>query len=219
MVGLSFLLMSFLIFIMFGIKNAMKKRGASAGTSRTVFIIMTLVLSVVMALGLTFAAIKVVQSDRFAPEQETYEWKGHTYTLHTDEIPLRLEDLTDTADTVFSTQLYRYSSLLLTHISASQDPKRGSKFETILGYNIYDVHFPLLKNLVRENMTRFYDDEGDDFLPVEIDIPGMQVLRHHVYGEPWNTLLLDYGSRYVLLHPGWEMTPEQIQTAAAILAP
>ena len=219
MVGISFLLMTLLIVTLFGIKNAMKKRGSSAGTSRTVFIIMALVLSLVMVLGLTFAAITVVQSDRFTPETETYEWNGHTYTLHTDEIPLELSQLMDTGDTVFSSQLYRYSSLLLTHISVSQDPKHGSEFETVLGYNIYDVHFPPLKNLVQENMLRYYNDEGDAFLPVELDIPGVQISRHYFFGEPWNTLLLDYGSRYVLLHPGWEMTPEQIQTAAAILAP
>ena len=219
MVGISFLLMTLLIVTLFGIKNTMKKRGASAGITRTVFIIMTLVLSGTMVVGLTFAAIQIVNSDRFQPEVETYEWNGLTFELHHDEIPLELADLMDTGDTVFSTQLFRHHSLLLTHVSASQDPKLGEDFEAVLGYNIYDVHFPPLKQLVRENMTRYYNDEGDAFLPVELEIPGVQISRHYLFGEPWNTLLLDYGSRYVLLHPGWEMTPEQIQTAAQILAP
>lgn len=218
-IGISVTGVTVLYGAVFGIKSWMKKRGTSTGATRTAVWITAFVMAFLYIGGITFFAIKIIEDNWFEPKVETYEYKGHTFELHHDEIPLRLEDLTEVGDEVYSTKLFREGSIFLTHISATQNAKMGSDSTLSLGYNIYDVHFSPLKKLARQAVIKGYDNEGDDFVSIEIGLDGVQVYRYYQWGDAYNTLLICYDSRYVLLHPGWEMTDAQIQTAAQILAP
>lgn len=218
-VSISFLYAFLLFGSVFGVKALMKKRGASRGATRAAVWITAFAMAFALMGGMTFFAITMANENWFAPEVETYEWNGRTFERHSDKIPLRIEDLTDGGDFLYSTQLIRSDSIFLTHISATQDAVMGADPSIMFGYNIYDIRFPLLYGMVKDAVLKGYDDPGDEFIPVDIQIEGAQVSRHCRWGEPWNTLLVCYDSRIILLHPGWEMSEEQIRTAAKILAP
>ena len=218
-VAVSFFFAGLMFAAVFGVKALLKKRGAARCTTRAAVWITAFVMAFVFTGGVTFFAITMINENWFAPDVETYEWNGRTFERHTDPIPLRIEDLTDAGDYLYSTQLIRSSSIFLTRISATEDAVMGADPQVMLGYNIYDVHFPPLKALTKQAAVKGYDDPGDAFIPVDIHMEGVQVSRHYRWGEAWNTLLICFDSRYILLHPGWEMTEDQIRTAARILAP
>ena len=199
----------------FGVKAFFKKRGASAGTTRTAVWITSFAMAIALSVGLLWLGFGAADNDWFEVQVEEVEVDGVTYHVRDDELPLYIQDLTDTDWPRYSTYLYESSSILLTYISTSQDPVPDGA--PILGVNIYDIHFPLIREAVFEEITQGYSGYNGELVRMDTDIAGAEIYRHVQNGELWNTVLICQENKFIMLHPGWMLTEEQIRTAIEIL--
>ena len=199
----------------FGVKGFLKKRGASTGTTRTAVWVTSFAMSIALSVGLIWLGIGAADNNWFEVQVEEVEVDGVTYHVRDDELPLYIQDLTDTDWPRYSTYCYESSSVLLTHISTSQDPVPDGA--PVLGVNIYELHFPLIREAVWEEITESYSGIFGELVLVDMGIEGAEVYRHVQNGEPWNTLLISKDNYLIFLHPGWYMTDDQIRIAIEVL--
>ena len=201
--------------IVLGVKAWLKKQGASAGTTRTAVWITSFATAFVLCGGLVWIGFTVADRDLFEAQVEQVEVDGKIYHIKNDELPLYIQDLTDTDWPRYTTYCYQSSSLLLTHISTSQDPVPDGA--PCLGVNLYQIHFPLIRDAVLEEITERYSGHYGELVQMDTDIEGAEIYRHVRNGELWNTVLICREDQLILLHPGWELTEQQIRTAIEIL--
>lgn len=199
----------------FGVKAFFKKQGASAATTRTAVWVTSFVTAFVLCGGLVWIGFAVADNDLFEPKVETVEVDGEIYHVRNDELPLYIQDLTQTDWPRYTTYRHESSSVLLTHISTSQDPVPDGA--PCLGVNIYEIHFPLIREAVLEEITERYSGHFGELVLMDTDIDGVEIYRHVRNGELWNTVLISQKDKIILLHPGWELTEAQIKTAIDIL--
>ena len=203
-----------LVFVaVFGVKALLKKRGASTGTTRTAVWVTSIVMALVMCGGLMFVGFLQAENDWFEEEVIAVEVDGEIYHVTQDPLPLYISDLMDTDQSLYATYLNKTSSLLLTITSTSQSPVPDGGY--VLGVNIYDIHCPLIREAVWKEVKDYGDNS--ELVWQDMGIEGAEIYRHYRNGEAWNTLLIRLENKFILLHPGWEMTQEQIQTAIDIL--
>lgn len=200
----------------FGVKSLLKKRGASAGTTRTAVWVTSFATAFLLCVGLVWIGFAVADNDLFEVQVEEVEVDGDIYHIRNDELPLYIQDLTDTDWPRYTTYCYETSSLLLTHISTSQDPVPTGP--PSLGVNVYEIHFPMIRETVLEEITERYSGHYGELILMDTDIDGAEIYRHVRNGELWNTVLICQENRFILLHPGWELTEQQLRTAIRILA-
>jgi len=199
----------------FGVKEFLKKRGASAGTTRTAVWVTSFAMALVMCAGLMWVGFQAADNDWFEEEMEIVEVDGEIYHVRSDELPLYIDDLMETDWPRYSTYCYESRSAFLTVTHTSQDPVPSGP--PVLGVNIYDVHFPLIRELVWEEVRNIYHYDHDELIRVQMDIEGAEIFRHYRLGQPWNTILIRLENKFIMLHPGWELTEEQIRTVIEIL--
>ena len=112
--------------------------------SAKVNLLITCGVSVILSLLLVGGGITtdILTRDR-AENTATYEYEGRTFTRHTDEIPLRLEDVGYPA-AEDSTSLDVQRSPLVTHRVAFQRPRMDNLSREELLYVIADIKLGLL---------------------------------------------------------------------------
>lgn len=157
------------------------------------------------------------------PGTETYEYRGITWTVHHDHIPLRLEDLTEVHYDQWSTQAEVDSSFLLAHGQYSQDPRMDALDQLDLDYEITWVKVPLLYDFCKQNRLD-RAARNNDQLPQEywdeyrlIDAPGWkaeEVYQLYRTGVPTRKYLVCWPDRFVEIRFGEIPTEAQIAIAA-----
>lgn len=224
------LAMLFLLIVgVFGIQHLMKRKGVSTGANRTATWVLTLVLTV-MICGL---AVPVMRSIMYLPVWEEnrvvdqYEWNGHYFDIYKDDIPLRVEDLTDAESTDYSYEAREQGNILLKREEYSQRIW-GIADLPELSYIIYSTKIPFIYDLCVREVTKptdypmGADEQGnlyyDTYIPQDVTAWGAKyVYRRHANGEPYNHYVLCYEDCVVILQPNWELTEAQMAIVGEIL--
>lgn len=212
-----------------GIQALLKKKGASAGTNRTVTIGITVLICLAMVPLILVGTMAVMQSSLFEDDRVvgTYEAMGMEFDIYADEIPLKVEHMMelDTADYSYEARPQR--SVLLWAEEYTQRMWDISDSPD-LSYTVYTPKLPIIWNIVRRELLKpsdyisEIDEEGnvyyDEYFLVDASLWGAE--------EAWQKMSPSYAYRdYVLIYencivhirPGWDMTAEQMQIAGNIL--
>ena len=157
---------------------------------------------------------------------ETYEYKGHTWEVCHDPIPLRIEDLAEVDYNAWSTEARVDSSLLLTHGKYAQRARLDApKGLPDLDYEIVTVKAGFLYDLCKNDFISWVERDNDQ-LPQEywdeyrlIDAPAWgaeEVYQRYCSGEPVNQFLLCWPDciTEVSFDWSWSITEDMAATAA-----
>lgn len=226
------LYMIVLIFLVNAIKQLLKRKKAPAGLNRTVTVVTSFVLAFAMMVTITFVTLKAVQSGAFEKDAEKYEYRGQTWILHQDELPLTVEDLLDVKFDGYIKEQRSNESLLLGQLVIHQHPRLDTEnFKEIpdLEYTITVVKAPFLYNLCKDRLLREQDESSDERIPegfknvyeVKDATPwGAQEVYQLVSQDvgPMNWYLLCYKDRIIEIRFDWEPTSEQMSVVAEKLS-
>lgn len=158
---------------------------------------------------------------------ETYEYRGHSFAVYRDEIPLTIEELMDPGYDLYSYELHcDEASVLVEFLQARQSPRWDAHEEPTLHYSVTTVKLPLLYNWCRDlnladqsTMTGHIkpSDEKDplaSFIPVD---PGPwkanEAYQRMFDDEPYPWFVLCYDRRIVrIMFDGddWTLNDEQM---------
>ena len=213
-----------------GATKLMKRKNFSARKNKVITMVIITVMSL-LAVGLGSFGI-VALMDRWDTQNQdlpTYEFRGSTWVLYRDEIPLRVQDLTEVDPEIFS---YRISSsdnsFLLRCTDAYQRPRYDMLDQPDIRYSIVDVKAPWLNDFVLEKLletdTDFWSEDiygnitYDEYRQVEAADWGARQAYRLCNGEnEMSQFLLCYEDRFVIFDPDWEPTPEQQRIVGEIL--
>ena len=205
-----------------GATKLMKRKNFSARKNKVITMVIITVMSL-LAVGLGSFGI-VALMDRWDTQNQdlpTYEFRGSTWVLYRDEIPLKVQDLTEVDPEIFS---YRISSsdnsFLLRCTDAYQRPRYDMLDQPDIRYSIVDVKAPWLNDFVLEKLletdTDFWSEDiygnitYDEYRQVEAADWGARQAYRLCNGEnEMSQFLLCYEDRFVIFDPDWEPTPEQ----------
>lgn len=199
----------------FGVKHLCKKLGAGRNVTRILVFGTAVVMSFAVIGAAVFGVLRL-SDEWFGREVETYDYQGITFEVYHDELPLYVEDLTDTSYDRYSTYMVTQRSLLLTNRSGLQRPRVGDTGGAMLGYNIYDVRFGFLRNWVRQELIDTYADVSGR-RPTDFPVKGVLVSDLYPGEEGMGMYVLTWKNRVVLLSADWNLTDEQLATAVDTL--
>lgn len=158
---------------------------------------------------------------------ETYAYKGMTWEVYDDPIPLRIEDLADTNYSQWSTEARVNSSFLLTHGTYTQRPRMDALDQPDLDYELVTVKVPFLYDLCRRDFISWVERDNDQ-LPREywdeyrlIDASAWgaeEVYQRYHSGEPVNQFLVCWPDRMAEIRFDWDWTVTEDMMAAAARA-
>lgn len=139
-------------------RSALKGMRAPRAVTRAVTVIMSAVLAVAMVAGMTALIFRGVRSGWLEDRKpvETYEYMGMTWEVYQDDIPLRVEALTDTDYTQWSTEARSSETVLAAFREYTQRPRMGAREEPDLEYDIVEVKAPFLYGICKNSMLERY---------------------------------------------------------------
>ena len=204
----------------------LKKWKLSAKTNRNLTILATLLISFGITGFLLIATIRLI--DTLLPDKvpaQTYEYMDHTWKQYSDDIPLRIEDLTDTDYLNYSYELTAYDkSVFVEQVEARQRPRMDALAQPSLEYTVTQVKLPLLYSwceaALLKNIAHNYghpEPEDPDWVQIrEIDATSWNADKAYqllLAGEPEMRFLLCYDTCIVEIdfEDDWELTAEQMQ--------
>ena len=215
-------LMGVVILAVTGIQNLMKCMGISTGTNRTVTWVLVVVLSLAVGGLVVPVGNMVMEHPGWAENREVrqFEWNGYYFDIYNDEIPLRVEDLTDAQSPDYSYEAREQSSLFLKKGNYSQRIWGSSELPE-MSYIVYTTRIPALYHLVIQEVTKPVEYEMgvyengepyyDEYIPQDEDPWGAEmVCRRYAGGEPYDHWVLCYDGTVVIFQSNWEPTPEQM---------
>ena len=196
MIALSWKLTSYL-------KRKKFSRNANRVLTLTAIVVMTVALMGALMSGL-FMALSSGVGERTSPE--SYEVYGRTRYIYHDDIPLRVEDLTDVDYDGWSTEAETQSTPLAAQTAYTQRPRVGDRTDAPdLEYRVCDVRLPFLEDFFWKGLLRSqsrYDEEK---------VPSLCSVYKPIDAAPWgadeasrlydgegvarNTWLVRWGSR------------------------
>lgn len=203
-----------------GIKELLKRKKVSARVNRTA----TFAAAFLAAYGLTAVIVMGTlygsSHGWFAGERDTYQYRGSTFTVYDDPLPLTVEDLLDVRYDGYIRERREERSVLLARLELRQHPRFDAddyKEMPALEYTVTLVRFPALYEICKDALLAEYDG-SDEIWPGLAYVPQdaapweaeeVYRARDPVYGW-WDRWLVCYPDRLVELRPDWEITPEQM---------
>ena len=139
-------------------KSALKGMRAPRAVTRAVTIGMSAVLAVALAGGMIALIFRGVRSGWLEDHRpvETYAYKGMTWEVYQDDIPLRVEALTDTDYTRWSTEARTSETVLVSFREYTKRPRMDALEEPDLEYDIVEVKAPFLYGICKKSMLERY---------------------------------------------------------------
>ena len=212
-----------------GISLWMKKRKLSTKVNRNITMVLSLVVPLVFTSALLFFIVRSVLSSH--PEKvpvDTYEFKGQTFEVYGDTLPLTIEDLIETDYDEYSYEMHTQNkSIFLEEDAATQRPRWDALTQPRLNYSITRIKAPLLYNLCKKSLL---DDFAHNYgRPVPED--PMWETHISIDAAPWGAneayqLMLadEMQMRFLLCYDDciveidfeqdWQLTTEQMKTIA-----
>lgn len=200
--------------ILFGgvnlMKEFLKRQKVSTGVTRTI----TIATSFVLSFSMMFLGVRVVMNGvRDVMEKqsgvETYEYRGITWEIYHDELPLILEDFVDVDYENYSYQLEVNETFLAAEYEATQRPKMDALEYPDLDYRIVKVKVPFFYEMCKKEMleeierwrnTSGYVEEQyrDQYTAIDAEIwQADAVYREYRGDEPQNHFLICWGNKIV----------------------
>ena len=218
--------MFFITFAVNRIKAFLKKKGASrrvnlvvSGGSVFLFTILFLGILVSIIIG------SDVSLTRDSRPVGSYEYKGMTWDIYDDPLPLTVEDLME-IDANWSKEMDHQETGLVAFTEYRQRPLYTEPREVPdLRYTIIDIKATFLGDYIRQVVLNSRQDEVlDDFIftdhfePVDATIwSADEAYQLHWSGTIMDTYLLFWDNRIVEIKFYWQPTAEQIEKTAEIL--
>lgn len=201
----------------------MKNKGASRNVNRTVTMGAAFVLTLVL-IGL-FGAV-ILRSDISFGEPKpvgTYDFNGWEMNVYADEMPLYMQDLTDTTCEDWSTSARKDETFLAANTDYRQVALTQDRSVSDLEYTVTQIKVPALYALCKNSFINSREDvirDGELLLADHYDaIDAAPWQAQEAYRVYWsdgylNKYLLCYEDSIVEIHFDWEPTLEQMQIVA-----
>ncbi|MDO5401391.1 MAG: DUF2812 domain-containing protein [Eubacteriales bacterium] len=206
----------------FGLKTYLKKRKVSANWNRALTLGLSFVIAFALVAGGIFTLIHASNAGLFEGERETYEYRGSTFSVYRDKLPLTVEDLTAVQHPEeYNRRKTGDESPLLARLTMQQRPRLDAPhFQELpsLSYTVTEVKLPWLYGFCREQLLSERKDQVydggilvDRYEPVD-PAPWGAEEAYRVY---WSSGYLDkyllcYNRTLVELTLDWEPTAEQM---------
>lgn len=216
--------------IMIWLSNRMKQHNVSAKTNRFITYAFAVVMSLVLCGGVIWlvVSVRMAENDKTA-HAETYEYKGRTYYVYDDPIPLRIEDLIETDYEGYSYELISdLSSPLLSRYEARQKTRYDALSEPEMQYRIIHVKAPFLYSWVLDLMLEAfdhnyaypYDPHWKDVQSVDPDPWGAeQAFQLYLGDEAHERYLLCFVDHIIEIDLDWTPTDHEKSVIAEKLLP
>ena len=208
----------FMVAICSWLRVWMKKRKVNQSFSTLVIV----AVGVVCAAGILSWKLgweKSVWKEKLDPQPvDIYLSKyGIEWDVYDDAIPLRVEDMKETEETVYSYKWTRKDESILAKCYAAAQRERGEANAPELYYQIVEVRLPVLYDLCLNGLQQ--DDwwvEDEEFFPVEDERwQADRVYRKYVVGgaekTPLNEYLICWDRFLVRISLDWEPDSEDIK--------
>ena len=227
MVGM-LLYMGLMIFLSLAAKDALKRLKAPRWANIAVTYGLIIALTVGGMAGMTALIFRNSGWLEDRPTVETYEYRGMTWSVYHDDIPLRIEDLVETDYTQWSTQARVDSSFLLTHGTYTQRARMDALDQPDLEYELVTVKSGFLYNLCKKDFISWVE-WGNDQLPQEYwdeyrpvnaaPWDADEVYQRYSAGEAINQFLVCWPDRIAEVQFDWDwtITENMMSTAAEAL--
>ena len=227
MVGM-LLYMGLMIFLSLAAKDALKRLKAPRWANIAVTFGMIITLTVGGMAGMTALIFRNSGWLEDRPTVETYEYRGMTWSVYHDDIPLRIEDLVETDYTQWSTQARVDSSFLLTHGTYTQRARMDALDQPDLEYELVTVKSGFLYNLCKKDFISWVEwgndqlPQGywDEYRPVNAaPWDADEVYQRYSAGEAINQFLVCWPDRIAEVQFDWDwtITENMMSTAAEAL--
>ena len=218
--------------LVFCVTSILKRRKVSAAVNRRISVGIAIVLSLVLTFGLIFGLMSRIVSTNYEDSAVgTYEYKGHTYIIYKDEIPLKIEELIATDYTEYNYYIvWDEESVFLSRLEAMQRPRYNALEQPDFRYTIVDVKWGAL---YKACLNDFLDDyEGwssediygnvfhDSFVLADAAPWGADKayqLKQGGVDEMSQIYILCYPGRLVKIQFGWDVTQEQMEKIGNLL--
>lgn len=142
---------------------------------------------------------------------EIYEYEGAKLKAYKDEIPLKIEDLTETDYQEYSCRLeYQSESILMGILEARQAPRWDALKEPELQYKIVKVEMPFIYDWCKKEML---ENLEDNYEKADASQWGAtEVYQKYFDEEPEVEFVVCYDDIiiYIEFADDWELTQEQI---------
>lgn len=218
----TFIYVPALFLIVNTVKEFLKRRKASRSVNRTLTMLASAVSAFAMVVLVPFLLLGASSGTLFAgKDKEVYEYNGHTWPIYQDELPLAVEDLTDTDYKEYIKENRSDESTFLLRRSAmAQYPRFGAdNYAEIpaLSYNLVTVKAHFLYDICKESLIRsrerLYPDDERYYVPADAAPWGAEEayrLYESLFGLQ-NDYLLCYNNLLVEIRFNWEPAEEQMR--------
>jgi hypothetical protein len=207
------------------IRRTLQKMQARPLVNKLVTFGILILLTIGMMAGLLAVILRSSSLFGNPDAVETYTYKGMTWSVYHDTLPLTIQDLVETDYTQWSTQLKTNASPLLTHIEASQRPRMDALTEPDLNYELVIVKASFLYNLCKQDYINWLERDHDripqeywdEYRLVDPTSWGAtEVYQRYNAGVPVNQFLVCWPDRIAEINFdwGWIITEEMISTSA-----
>ena len=226
---MSFGYMAVLFALVFLLKNFMKKKQVSTKVNRIVTFAACFVLGLTVGL-LVATIVGTDMSDLFEDKDrvETYEFKGSTFHIYHDDLPLTVEDLMEVdSDARYSYLANKQSSFLASKLDASQYPTMDNLEPPDLDYTLIEVKFSPLYDTFREELLSQYDyrnehdiDDRHYYAAIDPELWGAQEAYQRCWGQDtMEEYLIFWEDAMLEINFDWTPTQEQMSIVAEKLNP
>lgn len=200
-------------------KEAFKRKGMSGKKNRLITIV-ACVVGTILAMGVMIGIIFHGIDRGWLSKQpvEIYEItmkNGNTWEweIYRDELPLTIEELTETNHEYYSYEMTEKKSPLLNWMKARQDAPPDGKESYRLEYEIVDVKLALLYDRCLEDLMEQNIGTGDplteQLLYWKEEDPSPwgadRVYRWYQENDPYNEFVICWGDRIVRLDVDWDV--------------
>ena len=179
--------------------RAMQKRGVPRATVIKRGLILTMTLFLLGAVGMTWYIVEIGLPTESSVVGTDYRY-GRKLKVYADELPLRLEDITDTGETRWSTQAQRKESSFVSRTEYEQLELGDGELQS-LTYTVTDVKMPRFYQFCKDSLLSARQDEGefiDHYEAVDPEPWQAEVAYQlHFSSSVLDQYLLCYGNRIV----------------------
>ena len=214
-------------------KEGLKRRKASRGVNRTVTILTSFAVAFAMMGTITFVTLWASEHGLFAErDEETYDYKGRTWILYQDELPLTVEDLVEVDFDGYVKERRGNASFLLGQLEMHQYPRYDAENRgdiPKLEYTVTEIRAPFLYEMCRNQAIDKQDETDNANIP-----EGFKRVYLEQDPAPWkaneayrlayqdtgalNRYLLCYDGRIIEISFDWEPDAAQMAVVAEKLA-
>lgn len=235
-IGIVMAVISYCIFILVttlvpdGVKGLLKRKKVSANVNRAATIASVFVAGYAIMGAVMFVVLFGSSNGWFAWDEQTYEYRGQTFTARSDQLPLAVEDLVDVDYEGYTREFHTVQSLLLAQHKAAQKPRFDAehyKEMPRLEYTVTVVKASFLYDMCKNSLLHSKAKDWNQGMPA-----GTWYLYEPADAAPWgaeeayrwtsqeygpgNTFLLCWPDRLVEIKfdSDWQLTPEQMALVA-----